>query len=84
MLKTKLFLLSFLPLAIMAQEPSNWITPVANIEFEDDLVVYYFQMSDDVFHLQPIFITDAFRIVPSPDAGSPAEDIVRLKDWLAG
>jgi hypothetical protein len=85
MIRIKLFLLLFLPLTISAQYTSNWLTPVSNIEFEDDLVVYYFQISDDVNHLQPIFITDAFRIVPSPDAGYPVEDnITRIREWLVG
>lgn len=82
-MKLKSFLLLFFPIAIMAQDNSDWITPVANIEFKDNLVVYTCQVSEPGFRLEPLFITDKFIIIFSPQTGYPvADNLFIIREWL--
>jgi hypothetical protein len=64
-----LIILFLFPLFSFAQiGNSNWITPVANIEFRDGRINYYYLQDElNLYRLKPIFyIRDSFRMIIVP------------------
>jgi hypothetical protein len=76
-------LLFGLILSAPAQDRSQWLTPVADIQFKGDKVVYCYQVCDPVYRLEPLFITSAYMAIPSMRNGSSiANDISKTRKWL--
>jgi len=76
-------LLVVFSLSATAQDRSQWLTPIADIQFKGDKVVYYYQVSDPTYRLEPLFITSAFTAIPSVRKGSSvANDLSKSRKWL--
>ncbi len=82
-LAATLSLLPVLSHSAPAQDRSQWLTPVADIQFQENKVMYCYQVSDPVYGLEPLFITSAFTAIPSMRSGSSvADDISKTRKWL--
>ncbi len=82
-LAVTLSLLLILSYSAPAKDRSQWLTPVADIQFQENKVMHYYQVSDPVYGLEPLFITSAFTAIPSMrSCTSVADDIPKTRKWL--
>ncbi len=80
-MKTPVILfLTLCTMAASSQEPDNWLTPFATVEFKQNKILYYYTPSEASPFLKPIFLpVSILLIAPAYDRYLEHEDVTFWK-----